>query len=131
MVHTGLRSPLSTLTRSARSTILGIAVVLFFRCMSALLNPINRTNGDGSIKWLFVAHTAAMFSIVTVYTGMYLNLQSISFIDNREYAGSDGGLPPGPIGYQHLIYNKPISFSPHIMFMLNTWLADGLLVSPL
>lgn len=59
---------------------------------------------------------------------MYLNLQSISFIDNREFPGWDGGLPPGPFGYEQLIYNKAISFVPHIMFMLNTWLADGLLL---
>ena len=92
--------------------------------MSALFD---RTNG--SIKWPLVAHTAAMFSFVTVYTAMYLNIQSICFIDNREYPGADGGLPPGPFGYQQLIYNKAISFVAHIVFMLNTWLADGLLVS--
>ena len=96
--------------------------------MNALLNPNNRTK-RGDIKWLLMAQTVAMFSFVTVYTAMYLNLQSISFIDNREYAGIDDWLPPGPYGYQHLIYNKAISFVPHIMFMLNTWLADGLLVS--
>lgn len=87
----------------------------------------NRTNGN--IKWPLVVHTAAMFSFVTVYTAMYLNLQSISFIDNREYTGLNDDLAPGPIGYQQLIYNKPIAFFAHIMFMLNTWLADGLLVS--
>ena len=71
-----------------------------------------------------------MFSFVTVYTAMYLNLQSISFIGNREYTytGANVDFPPGPFGYQHLIYNKAISFVPHIAFMLNTWLADGLLV---
>ena len=111
-------------TLRVRYTILGIVTVLFFRCMSALLNGSNKR-----IQWPLVAHTVAMFSFVTVYTAMYLNIQSICFIDNREYPGTDGGLPPGPVGYQHLIYNKAISFVPHIMFMLNTWLADGLLVS--
>ena len=95
--------------------------------MGALFDPVNRTSGGA--KWPLVAHTAAMFLFVTIYTSMYLNLQSISFIDNREYSGANGGLPPGPLGYQHLIYNRAVSVVPHLMFMLNTWLADSLLVS--
>jgi len=65
---------------------------------------------------------------VTVYTAMYLNLQVISFIDNREYPGIPQGPAPGPEGYQHFIYNTAISYVPHIMFLFNTWLVDGLLL---
>jgi len=103
----------------------GVVVVLFFRCMSALLDPVNRINRG--IRWPLVAHTLAMFSFATVYTGMYLNLQSISFVDNPLYPGDDG-LRPGPLGYEEFIYNLPISYVAHIAFMLNTWLADGLLL---
>jgi hypothetical protein len=69
-----------------------------------------------------------MFSIVTAYNADNLALQSLSYINNREYPGDNDGYP-GPYNYQYIIYNKPISFAPYIMFILNFWLADGLLVS--
>lgn len=94
--------------------------------MSALLNPANRAGG--SIKWLLVAHAAVMFSLVTVFTAMYLDLQPSSYVDNREFPGT-ASLPSGPLGYQHLIYSEAISLVPRVIFMLNNWLADGLLVS--
>ena len=74
------------------------------------------------------AHTMAMFSIVTIYTVMCLILQSISNIDNREFPGVDDMFPPGPLGYQFLIYSKAISIVPIAMFLMNGWLADVLLV---
>lgn len=107
-------------------TILGIVIVLFFQCMNALLNPVNRA--WGGIKWPLVAHTVAIFSFVTIYTAMNLNLQLISFVDNREFPGG-GVLSPGPLGYQFFIYSKAISIVPNLTFLLNNWLADGLLVS--
>ena len=89
--------------------------------MNALFNPVNRT-GRG-INWGLVAHTAAMFSFVTIYTALNFQLQSISYINNREYPQE------GPFGYQFFVESKPINVVPNIMFMLNNWLADGLLVS--
>lgn len=118
---------LSVLTLSAQSVILGIVTVLFFQCMVALFNPANR-KGKRSIKWGLVVHTAAMFSIVTIFTGMVLNVLSISHIDNREFPGNDSFVP-GPIGYKLLIYAKPIHLVPNLALQLNQWLADGLLVS--
>lgn len=106
-------------------TIQGIVIVLFFQCMDALLSPYNK----GRTKWGLVAHATAMFSFVTIYTAMTLNIESISFIDNRNFPGADGVLPPGPVGYQFLIYSKAISIVPNVAFLLNNWLADGLLVS--
>ena len=94
--------------------------------MGALFNPANRTKGG--IRWGLVAHTVAMFSFVTISTALNLDIQSFSYIDNREFPGN-GGIPPGPLGYQFLIYSKAISVVPSIMFILNQWLADGLLVS--
>ena len=105
---------------------LGIGIVLFFQCMSALLNSVNHPKGK--IRWGLVTHTAAMFSFVTVYTATTLDTQSISYIDNREFPGADGW-SPGPLGYQFFIYSKPITVIPSIMFAFNQWLADGLLVS--
>ena len=100
---------------------------MFFQCMGALFNPANRTKGG--IKWPLVVHTAAMFSFATVYTGMALDLQSISFIDNRAFPGVDGLVFPGPLGYQLSVYYKAINLVPNFMVLLNNWLADGLLVS--
>lgn len=103
----------------------GIVIVLFFHCMSALLGPVSRKKGG--IKWELVAHTVAMFSFVTVYTAANLDFQSISYIDNRNFPGGDG-VPPGPFGYQIYVYFIPISLIQSIMFALNGWLADGLLL---
>ena len=94
--------------------------------MGALLSPINRKRQG--IKWGLVAHTTAMFSFVTINTAMSLDIQNISYVDKRDYPGSEA-LPPGPFGYQLIIYSKPISVIPTLMFFLNNWLADGLLVS--
>jgi len=70
-----------------------------------------------------------MFSLVTVRSVMTFNLMSISFIDNREFHGVGDRLPPGPIGYtlsaQCL---RAIGIIPNLTFLLNNWLADGLLV---
>ena len=70
-----------------------------------------------------------MFSFVTIYTAVNLHIQSISYIDNRNFPGDGPDLPPGPFGYQFYIYSKAISVLPSVMFTLNNWLADGLLVS--
>ena len=108
---------------------LGIVIILFFQCMSALLDPVNRTKGE--INWKFMAHTAAMFSFATIYIAMNLNIQSISFVDNREFPGitTSDVLPPGPVGYQWFLRSKPIGVATTPMIVLNNWLANGLLVS--
>ena len=103
--------------------------MLFFQCMGALLNPVHRRRQG--IKWGLVAYTTVMFAFVTVFTAMNDNVQSDSYIDNREFPGVDGVLPPGPLGYQALIYSKALTVIPNLMFLLNNWMADGLLVSTL
>lgn len=57
---------------------------------------------------------------------MNLNIQSISFIDNRRFVHRDEG---GPLGYQWSIRPMAISMVPGAAFVLNGLLADGLLVS--
>ena len=105
----------------------GIVIALSSQCMRALINPPSR--GMTSVRWVVTAHTVAMLSIVTVNTAMSLNIQSISYIDNREFPGANGVPNPGPLGYQSFIYSKPISIAPYTMFFLNNWLVDGLQVS--
>jgi len=104
------------------SILYGIVIMLFFQCMAALLNPIHRRR-EG-IKWGLVAYIVAMFSFVTVHTGLKLNIQSISFIDNREFAKSDGTLL-GPIGYQKFILSDVLNALSTLMFFVNHWLADS------
>lgn len=95
--------------------------------MGALLNPPDRRKGG--VKWALVAHTTAMFSLATVALVTNLQLQSISYIDNRGFPGVDGAQPSGPFAYQFFIIYDVINIIPGIMFFSNQWLADGLLVS--
>jgi hypothetical protein len=82
---------------------------------------VNRTTGG--IKWPLVGHTAAMFSLATIYTAMLtLDSLSVSYIDRREYS-------TGPWGYQYYDGSKAIVVAPEFLTLLNQWLADGLLVS--
>ena len=107
----------------------GVAIVLSFKCLAALFNPIYRRGEP--IKWGLVSFTMAMFSIATIGTTMNLNVLSISYIDNREYSGVEGVIPPGPIGYRWLISPNALTIVPNIMFFLTNWLGDGLLVGSL
>lgn len=116
---------LSVLTSFVRF-ILGTLIVLFFKCMAALFNPTHR-RGE-SIKWGFVSYTVVMFSLATVVTAMNLHILSISFIDNRNFPGVEGGLPAGPLGYVLSIYNKPLNVIPNVAYYLSNWLADCMLV---
>lgn len=95
--------------------------------MSALFNPVNRMRA--ATKWGLAAHTTAMFLFASIAVTMAFHLQFISGIDNREFPGVDGVLPPGPFGYKSLVYSEAITIVPNVMFPLNQWLADGLLVS--
>ena len=95
--------------------------------MAALFDPVHRSGER--VKWGLVSYTVVMFSLATVCTAMNLHIQSISFIDNRDFPGLEDLLPPGPIGYVGFIYDKAINVIPNVAFLLNNWLADGLLVS--
>ena len=97
--------------------------------MGALLDPVN--HAMGGIKWGLVVHTVTMFVLVTIYTAITLNTQSISFVDNRDFLGTitDFTILPGPIGYEWFIHFEAIIIVPSVVLALNTWLADGLLVS--
>ena len=95
--------------------------------MTALFNPVHRRGEP--IKWGLVSYTVVMFSLVTVGAAVQFYVESISYVDNRDFPGVRGVLPPGPIGYQSLIQPKPISVIQNVTFALSNWLADGFLVS--
>jgi len=122
---------LSICTNFNRLVILGVVILLFFQCMAAFLNPVHR-RGEG-IKWWLVSHIVAMFSFVTVYTAMNLHIQSKSFIDKRkDHVSPDSTVVgSGPLHYQSNIHGVALGIIPYVMFNLNNWLADGLLVSSL
>jgi len=107
------------------SVLYGIVVIVFFQCMGTLLDPVNRSR-EG-IRWGLVVHTVAMFSCFTINTALSLDYQSIAYIDNRAFPG-DASLPPGPYTYQYLISSGAINVVSGSMFLLNNWLADGLLL---
>ena len=112
---------LSVLTSFVRF-MLGMLIMLFFKCMIALFNPVHRRSDR--TKWGLVSYTLVTFSLATVLTAMNLYIQSISFIDNRDSPG-------GPHGYLQLRYYNVINVVPNAAFCVNNWLADGLLVSSL
>lgn len=107
--------------------ILGIALILFFRCMSILLDPDNRARGGG--KWPLVVHTVTIFLIDTAYTIINLLILSVSYVDKREIQGSSLD-SPGPFGYLHLTYSRPSGLVSTTAFLLNNLLVDGFLVRP-
>ena len=80
-------------------------------------------------EWILVAHTVAMFSLVTIFTATSFNIQSVSYIDIRESPLVDFALTNGPL-YTYFNYFQSIDVAPIVTFVLNGWLADGLLVSP-
>ena len=102
---------------------------MFFKCMTALFDPVYR-RGE-RVNWGLVSYTVVMFALATAPTAMYLQIQSISYIDNRNFPGVEGFLPPGPIAYQVYISLEAISIIPSVALALSNWLADGLLVSSL
>ena len=122
-----LRTCLPTLNLSDLF-ILGLLVVLFFRCMAALFDPAHH-RGRG-IRWGLISYTVIMFLAGTVVSGMGVNAHSNSYINNREFSGVGDALSPGPLGYQSFIFSDVPTTVSTSMFFLNGWFADGLLVNP-
>ena len=106
-----------------------MTIVVFSKCMTALFNPVYRRGEH--IKWGLISYTVAMFSSLTVHNAVVFKIESICFINNRNFPGGDGGLPPGPIGYQMFTDSGALDLIAYITFFFNGWLADGLLVSSL
>src|SRR5579872_7534383 len=84
------------LALSIQSIILAFVIVLLFQCIAALLNPANGMRM--SVKWGLIAQAMAMFSFLTVSATTALAIQSVCYIDDREFPGDDEN-PPGPLGY--------------------------------
>ena len=60
--------------------------------------------------------------------GIPFDYMSLEYIDNREFRNDK--YPPGPMGYDYLLSFKATITVFNVMFPLNQWLTDGLLVSP-
>jgi hypothetical protein len=93
--------------------------------MSALLSPTNPIKRG--VKWALVAHTVLMFAFLTTPYGVGLNWFSAEYIDNRSFPGNDE-YPPGPLGCNDALPASTATAVFVVMFPLNQWLADGLLV---
>ena len=102
--------------------------MLFFKCLVALFNPVYRR--EEGIKWRLVSCIVAMFLFGTVFVAVGIDIQSISFIDNREFLDIEGVLL-GPIGYQSWSRPKAPILILTLTSLLNSWVANGLLVGPL
>ena len=121
-----LASP-STCNCSGRF-LLGLLVVLFFKCMAALFDPVHR-RGERT-KWGLVSYTVLMFLVATAQTAMSWYIRVISYVDNREFPGIEGAISPGPVGYRSFIFSDvSTTVSNSDMFFLNGWFADGFLVN--
>ena len=107
------------------SVILGIATTLFFQCMWALLNPVNRT--VKGVEWGLLAHTVILFSTATVLMLINLIVQFMFHTDFRG-SGSSGGFTPSIAG---VFFYSPMAPTTSLLFLFNQWLADGFLVCPM
>ena len=94
--------------------------------MGVLFSPVDPIGR--ATKWALVLHTVAMFSFLTITFGININYEYICYIDNREFPGNDE-YPPGPVGYDYFLNAKVTTTIFYVMFPVNQWLADGLLVS--
>ena len=94
--------------------------------MTALVDPAN--NIKKNVKWGLAAHTVAMFLFLSIPAAIALYTASMEWIDNRNFPGTDE-LPPGPVGYDTTLNFDTRAAIFDVMFPLNQWLADGLLVS--
>ena len=120
----------SVLTRFVRFVLLGVVILLFFKCMAALLDPVHRRGEP--IKWGLISYTVVMFSLANLQTALTLQKFSLAYIDNREFPNVEGAIPPapGPIGYLTVaVTHEAISTTLNVAFTVTNWLADGFLVS--
>ena len=93
--------------------------------MGVLLSPENPIKKG--VKLALVLHTVLLFSFLTIPVGIQLNVASTVYVDDREFPGDDG-YPPGPFGCLFFLNLEATTVVFSLMFPLNQWLADGLLV---
>lgn len=105
--------------------ILGMLIVLFFQCVAALLNP--EPCGRGYQVGTRILHCGHVLVRDRTQRNT-ANSRSSSYIDNREFRGVEGFLPPGPFGYLLFTWSRATTIATSPMFLLNYWLADGFLV---
>ena len=67
--------------------------MLFFKCMTSLFNPVYR-RGE-RVKWGLISYTVAMFSSLTIHNAAVFNMESMCYIDNRNFPGVENVLASG------------------------------------
>lgn len=102
----------------------GVTIALFFQSLRALFYPMK-----GRVTWGLVTHTVAMFLCLTISVTTELSQLAPFYIDDREYpqfTASMGILEP----WEYLWGSDwpAMSILSNLMFPLNQWLADGLLL---
>ncbi|THU92338.1 hypothetical protein K435DRAFT_967708 [Dendrothele bispora CBS 962.96] len=95
----------------------GFSVVVFVRCMSALLWP--RSGRQQNTK--LAVYTFFLFALGTIYIAMNGHYYQLAFIDNRNFPG-------GPEAYELFIYSTSVPRTANSVFIIANWLADALLL---
>ena len=76
-----------------------MVTVAFLQCLGMLFNLVNRTKRG--ISWGLVTHTLATFLPVMIRAATTLDLQFISFTNQRKFPGDDAFLHE-PTGYKFI-----------------------------
>lgn len=115
----GTRSPQPSGTLLSPRIVLGVYVVLFFMCFSALWD--GRTASPRH-SYIMMAYTAVVFALTTVGNAMQMRDLELVLVDNRNYPG-------GPMAYaQEQGSRRTLVPACTAVFTVSAWLADGLLV---
>ncbi|KAF9489036.1 hypothetical protein BDN71DRAFT_1512520 [Pleurotus eryngii] len=98
----------------------GITIVLFFRCLIALLG---RRRG-ATYNPILAGYTFLLFSFNTVFVAMNMHNSRLAYTDHDDFPG-------GPALFTLSRYSMAIAVVPNAAFILSNWPADGLLVGNL
>lgn len=99
---------------------------MFFQCLGATFSSTNRARVG--TNWDLLSYCIAMFSFVTMYIAMDLNLHPF-FTLTPENSLETTKHPRAAFGYQWPIHSSELFIVPDFVFMLDNWLVDGPLVS--
>jgi hypothetical protein len=96
----------------------GILVAIF----AQLLPHIAKSVHGKTLNLPLAVYSSVMFALGTMFLVSSLVTGIDLFIDYRNYPG-------GPAGYATVIFNTPVTMLGNVMFIVASWLADGLMVS--
>ena len=100
----------------------GAQLVLFCLCFRLLYNQLSHNNSRSTLSILLFLCVA--FILGTLFMASIADFAQLSFIDNRNFPG-------GPEAFESEMNTNPIELMGNVVFTLQNWLCDGLLVSAL